>query len=737
MAITKRIAKGTPLTHIELDENFTTLEAADAALTAADAAHAALTAAHGVSGDVVGTTDTQTLSNKTLSSPAIDGTVTTTGLTLPAHSSGAINGTTIPSSKTLADTDSAQALTNKTIVAASNTVTTAASGNLAATELNAALAELQGDIDTRATSAALAASSGSSLVGFLQAGTGATARTAQAKMRDSVSVKDFGAVGDGVTDDTSAIQAAIDYAATIKAFVHIPDSTFALTEARIKSGCRGLVGSGTLKGTSATPEGVVTTNGVYYGGSVVDNVLIAVNIDCNNTAKRGIFASSLTNSNIERCVITNLNTSGGAGIRLHYGCINNNIAHNKVVMAVDSPFGTISSLIGIQVVAETNGVDSTGGISTTGAPVYESITTYRTIVHGNYVSGGTHGIAMYSTAYFTINGNICEGQSHRNVICSPTAYVGSISGNTLLGTGSAGVHIALGCYNIAVTGNTINSANATYASGDSHGVGVYLYCYNINVSGNTVKGNFKYGVYFAYSFSCVISGNVLNDTSISNAGICIDSAWASPLPSGTLYTHARSLAYSVNTSTYDINISGNVCNVNASTGAAIALHQLSTKTLQRITMTGNTVSGGVKFVHVFEETSGNCVYNTISDMATPRTSGKYTFTRGRGHFSVLDNVTYLQDDSTTVTITDGDTTPSVLSGPLMVCANTTATSITDFDDGVDGQEITVKLDVNTTLVNNSALMRLKGSVNIVGSSANNMVGLRSYAGIWFETWRNF
>ena len=56
--------------------------------------------------------------------------------------------------------------------------------------------------------ASLAASSGSSLVGFIQAGAGAVQRTAQSKMRDIVSVKDFGAVGDGVTDDTAAIAAA-------------------------------------------------------------------------------------------------------------------------------------------------------------------------------------------------------------------------------------------------------------------------------------------------------------------------------------------------------------------------------------------------------------------------------------------------------------------------------------------------------------------------------------------------
>lgn len=119
---------------------------ASAAATSASAASTSATAAAS-SASAAATSETNAAASATSAAGAV---ATHAALTATHGVAGAIVGTT--------DT---QALTNKTIVAASNTITTAASGNLSSTNLNAALAELQTDIDGRqpldATLTALAA----------------------------------------------------------------------------------------------------------------------------------------------------------------------------------------------------------------------------------------------------------------------------------------------------------------------------------------------------------------------------------------------------------------------------------------------------------------------------------------------------------------------------------------------------------------------------------------------------
>jgi len=63
-------------------------------------------------------------------------------------------------------------------------------------------------------------------VSFQQAGTGAISRNMQDKARESVSVKDFGAVGDGLVNDAPAIQAALDYVNSLGGgVVYVPASS--------------------------------------------------------------------------------------------------------------------------------------------------------------------------------------------------------------------------------------------------------------------------------------------------------------------------------------------------------------------------------------------------------------------------------------------------------------------------------------------------------------------------------
>ena len=60
-----------------------------------------------------------------------------------------------------------------------------------------------------------AAATSADQVSYTPAGSGAVITNVQAKLRETVSVKDFGAVGDGVVNDYQAIQNAIDYLVSI------------------------------------------------------------------------------------------------------------------------------------------------------------------------------------------------------------------------------------------------------------------------------------------------------------------------------------------------------------------------------------------------------------------------------------------------------------------------------------------------------------------------------------------
>lgn len=82
------------------------------------------------------------------------------------------------------------------------------------------------------------------LVSYLPSGTGAVATNVQSKLREFVSVRDFGAVGDGVADDTAAIQAAIDSLVPLGGVVRMPEGRYKTTSPILLKTGVSLIGDG-------------------------------------------------------------------------------------------------------------------------------------------------------------------------------------------------------------------------------------------------------------------------------------------------------------------------------------------------------------------------------------------------------------------------------------------------------------------------------------------------------------
>ena len=155
----------------------------------------------------------------------------------------------------------------------------------------------------------LGSATGSDWIGFTQAGTSAVAISAQDKMRQIISITDFGAIGDGVTDATAAIQLALNYAATNSCSIYIPVGTFVVSSSLlIQAVGIGVYGAGygsiikvtqpvtvfysygygnhvfsnfTIDGSSATTTGfsagrgaILIQNGATNVSSVIQNVRI-------------------------------------------------------------------------------------------------------------------------------------------------------------------------------------------------------------------------------------------------------------------------------------------------------------------------------------------------------------------------------------------------------------------------------------------------------------------------------
>ena len=410
-------------------------------------------------------------------------------------------------------------------------------------------------------------------VSYNEGGAGAVTRTVQAKLQETVSVKDFGAIGDGITDDTAAIQAALaaSYNVVVPTGSYLISSTIAIP---IKT--RLFFQGGSANQTSVTPsayfikKSTMTTVGITIddeaimeGGGLVcqsGNTGDGIQIIGNGSVLKysfvnfaggvGVRVGTASGKNCNVFELNHVNSfeNGSHGIYIHdgtasegananagalYSCIASSNAGNGIHLGHAWWVTVINSLTEI----------NTGWglyLSGTANNTYPECR-YANIIGGDYNEGNNAG-AVYDGSYFSsfvnADGNATptttptglQGGGYRNVI--------SPRGNLLQGlnvyTSSSGINtfpfVVDNGYTAGLYNPSVIKQKTTASNGDGAGIlwsinpntSSYLDAASISVTQRDVN---KYGMNLNVYNSGVVTALNINPNNNSVAP-GTDNAWS-------------------------------------------------------------------------------------------------------------------------------------------------------------------------------------------------------------------
>jgi len=288
------------------------------------------------------------------------------------------------------------------------------------------------------------------------AGVGAVSTTAQSKMRETVSVKDFGAVGNGIANDSTAIQAALDSLPLTGGTIYFPSnfycgigSTINITKNNVtllfadwSAGITPLASMTNL--LNITSDGVKIVNGVLANqSSYATNGISKSGAVAFGFAVSGCYIASFVNGivwsstgNVGLIATNNyFNAQTGSAIRFNEDGRNSLIIENNILGGTYGIYATYTTQQIEGLIIESNLIQTTetsnACIYLNGA-LYTNITdnnlsgdaciildagtvtkqiTY-TVISGNYVGAKASGTGLVSTGnntYMTVSNNFFDG----------------------------------------------------------------------------------------------------------------------------------------------------------------------------------------------------------------------------------------------------------------------------------------------------------------------------------------
>lgn len=346
------------------------------------------------------------------------------------------------------------------------------------------------NIDAISVLSTLAASGGSNLIGFIQSGTGAVATTVQTRLRQTLSVKDFGATGDGSTDDTTAIQNALN--AGSGRTVYFPAGTYRISTTLVIKTKTTVLGDGINKSiikltsgfsasTTAIRNDIVTgTANVYYD---TDIELCGLTFDGNNNSTRTselLGFAKILNLTFKNCAVQNSTFIG-------FACT----ASKNVVVS--------------QCYFTNNGRPIP---STTSAPAVWFATTaqgtpYDVRVENNYFYANNWSAAYFMPVRGSFSNNNCLNNGESTVFASDAGSYLRFENNHIAGATRSNISasgIELGAPYTVISGNIIESCAAD---------GIALSdVQNVTIADNHIFNNGQEPAYYPYANGITIIGTM-------------------------------------------------------------------------------------------------------------------------------------------------------------------------------------------------------------------------------------
>ena len=446
----------------------------------------------------------------------------------------------------------------------------------------------------------------------------------------AVNVKDFGAVGDGVTDDTTAIQAAIDAVSNNGGGeVYIPNGVYAVNNLIAKEGV-------TLFSNNIGPVKTATAIRKPYLKLNATGSIIKTTSDTNNFSVVGLFFDGGGVSGDTRGIILGSDSSIFSDSTTHsatkfnlFSCTFNNFQREGVLA------------------------------KNTGALRMRDCFTQNCLLDATYLTQQRAACAIY-------------GNDSRISGCEFASLPGSATGVT-----SANLYAAaLGLFG---GGNRANSF-VEETVGELSDVGIYCDQKLIRLVNVRCDQNFGHGFVFDQS-----RGQLANCTAYANG--------------------------QDTTNTYDgFHVKSGINQIQFSNCLADS---------QDVT---NKHRYGF-----FDESSANTAeYKNSYD------SGCRSFDHATQAFYTPNGVSIQTPYGEEILFSDGDTTPDVDGWGAFRTANTSATTITNFDNGFIGQVLRVRINDSNTTIGNGATIKTGTGTN-VNAVVNSVAEFVKQGSVWYLT----